>query len=162
MQKQFTVAPLAGVVVLISMGAACNKEPTRPAPTPNGGTPGIARVEMAGPATFAPGTRVNYKLTGFLTDGTTRDMTAEADWRSSNVAVATIDRSGEATGNSTGDTTISATVFPLTSRKGITVMPAGTFKLVGSILEETSAHHSVRALSFRWPREYGSEPTRRS
>jgi hypothetical protein len=141
MQKRSPVALVGRVVVLMAICAACNKQPTptQPAPTPTpNGAPALARLEIAGPDTIAPGTRVNYKLTGFLTDGTSRDVTAEAEWRSSNVAAATIDQSGGATGNGIGETMISAILSPQSSRKNIVVMPEGTFKLMGSIVEEGS------------------------
>ncbi len=65
-------------------------------------------------------------------------MTAEAVWRSSNVAAAAIDRVGLATAGVPGDTQISATVAPHSSVKNVVVTPPGTFKLMGSVFEEAS------------------------
>lgn len=136
MQKRSIGTVVGGVVALISMLAACDKSPTRPAPKPNG--PALTRVEISGPDTLAPGTRANYTLTGFLSDGTTRDVTKDAVWRSSNVAAAAIDSTGLATGGVLGDAQISGAVAPYSSMKNVVVTPPGTFRLVGSVFEEAS------------------------
>lgn len=133
-------ASLGGLAVAISICAACDKTPTRPAPPlliPNG-KPVLTRVEISGPDTIAPGTRVTYTLTGFFSDGTSRDVTAQAVWRSTNEAAAAIDQSGVATGGSTGDTLISGAIPPYGSAKSVAVAPPGTFRLLGSVVEEVS------------------------
>lgn len=150
MQTRSIATVVGGVVVLISMFAACEKSPTRPAPT-NG--PTLRRVEISGPDTIAPGTRASYTLTGFLSDGTTRDVTRDAAWRSSNIAVVGIDGVGMATAGASGETQISGIVAPHSSVKNVEVRPPGTFRLMGSVFEEgsnlkiASARVEVRAVT---------------
>jgi len=59
-------------------------------------------------AFFAPGTTQQFKATGTMMDGTTRDITAEVTWKSRFEDIATIDAKGLATGIKKGLTYISA------------------------------------------------------
>ena len=133
-----TFASVGGLAVAIFICAACEKSPTRPAPllAPN---PVLTRVEISGPDTIAPGTRATYTLTGVFSDGTTKDVTTEAVWRSTNVAAAAIDQPGVATAGITGETLISGVIPPHGSTKSVVVTPPGTFRLIGSVLEEASS-----------------------
>jgi len=60
-------------------------------------------------ASIALGTKQQYAATGTYSDGSTRDLTASANWTSGNSAVASISTSGLANTRSTGATTITAT-----------------------------------------------------
>lgn len=150
MRKRPIVTALCGVVALISVCAGCDKSPTRPAPKPTPNGPVLARVEISGPDTIAPGATGKYTLTGFLSDGTTRDVTAEAVWRSTNAPAATIDQAGLATGLVPGETLISGAVASYSSTKNIVVTLPGTFRLRGTVVDDGSgvkigsAHVEVR------------------
>ncbi len=137
MQKRPIAAALS-VVVLSTICAACDKSPTRPAPKPTPTGPVLSRVEMSGPDTIAPGATGKYTLTGFLSDGTTRDVTAEAAWRSTNAPAATIDQAGLATGLVAGETLISGAVGFHSSAKNLIVTPPGTFRLRGTVVDSGS------------------------
>lgn len=61
---------------------------------------------------------VQYTATGTFTDGSSVDLTTTATWVSSNVAVATIDANGLATGVDAGTTTITASLNGVISNPG--------------------------------------------
>ena len=58
--------------------------------------------------TVVEGTTQQFIATGTYTDGSTANLTSSVTWSSSNLAVATIDASGVATGLGTGSSTITA------------------------------------------------------
>jgi trimeric autotransporter adhesin len=60
------------------------------------------------PKTITKGSKEQFKATGILSDGSTRDMSKLVTWSSSRPDVATIDSDGLATGVLAGDTTITA------------------------------------------------------
>src|SRR5438132_1312641 len=72
---------------------------------------------------IAQGTGQQFAATGIYGDGSTNDLTAVADWTSSNVAVATmtLDRPGLAKAGSPGSTTIRASYGPITGTASLTV-----------------------------------------
>jgi hypothetical protein len=110
--------------------------------------PGIAqtlqRIELSGPSTVAPGETVQFEVTGYLPDGTTRDVTAEATWSFGGGtplfgAHAGIGPGGVVTGRSIGDDELSAfakvpNFLPsLSSKAEVIVTPPGTFRLAGRV-----------------------------
>jgi hypothetical protein len=73
-----------------------------------------------------------------MTDGTSQDATARAIWFSSSASVLSIDESGVATAHERGETRISATVANRQSMKEVVVVPKGTFRLAGLVMESNS------------------------
>ncbi|HEY2901418.1 MAG TPA: Ig-like domain-containing protein [Polyangia bacterium] len=122
----------AGVVTALSNGA------TKVTAT-SGGVIGAAAITVS-PATLksltvAPGAAsvpigVTTKLTaqGVFTDGTTRDVTTQVAWTSSNNSVATVSNltgsEGTVTGVSTGTVTVSAALEGVNATSSITVVAA--------------------------------------
>ena len=79
----FVVSTAAGV-------ATCDKSPLTPVPVPTP-TPTVARpasvpavtgVRAIGPSSVAPGATAQFTAIADFSDGTSRDVTAEATWRS--------------------------------------------------------------------------------
>lgn len=136
MQKASTVAVLIALPALLALAIACDKSPT----SPNGQNGGnsITRLEMSGPDTVAPDTQVQYTLKAFLADGTTRDETRAARWTSYNSIVATVDPVGRVSAIKMGDTTIAASIGTSNSTKNVVVTPAGTFRVKGRMVDDTS------------------------
>jgi hypothetical protein len=93
---------------------------------------------MSGPDTIAPGTQVQYTLKAFLSDGTARDETRGVTWTSLNLTVATVDPLGRVSAITMGDTTIRASSGGSSSTKNIVVTPAGTFRVKGRMVDDTS------------------------
>ncbi len=64
-----------------------------------------------------------FTATGTYADDSTRDLTSQVTWASSNTAVATIASGGLATGVSAGSATLSATLSGVTANTALTVTP---------------------------------------
>lgn len=72
----------------------------------------------------AAGTAADLTATATLSDMTTRNVTAQVTWRSSDVAKATIDAAGKLRGLVKGPTTVTATLGALTATANATVTDA--------------------------------------
>lgn len=73
-------------------------------------------------AAIGLGTTQQYAAVGQYSDGSTQDLTASANWVSSDSVVATVDQSGILTTKSTGTTNIQATVSPVAGSASLTVV----------------------------------------
>ncbi|HEY8075829.1 MAG TPA: Ig-like domain-containing protein [Labilithrix sp.] len=72
-------------------------------------TPVLAAIIVGpNPGVVAVGKTVQMTATGVLTDGSTRDLTHDATWKSSRTDLATVDALGVVTGVAAGDATITA------------------------------------------------------
>lgn len=76
-----------------------------------------------GDATIAPATTIQFSAVGTFSDGSTRNITNQVAWSSSNPAAATIQNS-TATGVSQGDSTISASLNSISNSVTLTVSGA--------------------------------------
>jgi len=79
------------------------------------------QVTPAAPS-IAPGSTQQFKATGTYSDGTTKDLTASANWLSATQSVATINVSGLATGVAAGTSSISATSGTIVGTTTLTVI----------------------------------------
>jgi hypothetical protein len=70
-----------------------------------------------------------------MSDGSTRDLTASVNWRSSDTAVLSISRGGTATAAKAGQAVIVAEAIPKRASLAILVLPPGTFRLSGFVRE---------------------------
>jgi hypothetical protein len=117
---------------LMTVFAACeNDSPPQAGPTPVSGV--IARIELNGPRTLAPGETGTFTARAFFTDGTSRDVTSEARWRSNNFTILLIDGPGRGRGAGRGDATLTVDMNGVTSVLQIVVVPAGTYRLSGVV-----------------------------
>jgi len=95
--------------------------------TVSAATPTALSVTPASPS-IAKGTGQAFTATATFTDMSTQNVTASATWASSSPAVASVGNSagskGQATGLSTGSTTISAAYLGLTASSDLTVTAA--------------------------------------
>jgi hypothetical protein len=138
---------LAGFVVgLLVLGVSCKNNP--PIGPSGGGTtggtspptgPATTGLILDGPRSVAPNTTAQLTLTAQFSDGTTKDVTRDAVWTSSSTARVTI-AAGLATGRTPGEANITARYTPpgqffLTRSKELIVVPDGTFRVVGRVLE---------------------------
>ena len=78
---------------------------TAPAPTLQSIT-----VTPASGANVATGSNLQFTATGTYSDNSTRNLTTQVTWTSTNVAIATIDSAGLATGVAPGSVTVQATL----------------------------------------------------
>ncbi|MCE3285723.1 MAG: LigC protein, partial [Steroidobacteraceae bacterium] len=93
--------------------------------TPASSTPSLKSIEVTPSlATAAAGTTTQFTATGLYTDNTTRNLTAQVTWASSNTAVATVNNDGVATTVGAGNTTVSAATGALNGQTTLTVTDA--------------------------------------
>ena len=141
MQKPLAVAALLVALVLLSATGGCDKSPT----SPSGGN--VVQLSISGPDTVAPGAQAQYTVTVSPQNGA-RDGTVTASWTTSNPAVATIDQTGRVTGQGNGEVVIRAAFASTSSTKGIMVLPPGTFRVKGRIVDEFT-NQDVRSAEVR-------------
>jgi len=73
---------------------------------------------------IAMGLHGHFKATGFFSDGSRRDISAQAAWRSTNPAVASVSDGGVATALRPGGTTIMASMNGISGSTSLAVTPA--------------------------------------
>lgn len=95
----------------------------------------VTRVEISGPATIVPGQSAQYTAQATFTDGTSRDVTAEAAWESHNTQVLTIVR-GAATALQRGEADLLVRFGSQVGfKQQVLVLPEGTFRVRGVITD---------------------------
>ena len=125
--------PAAAGLLLVSLLAACDSQtpPTQPAPpspVPAPATPPqVVGLQVTGPGQVAPGEGAGYLATARFADGSTRDVTAEALWRSSDEAVLTITSAGAMVTRAMGEAEVRATFGPMSHARAVLVLPEGRF-----------------------------------
>ena len=82
-------------------------------------------VTPANPSILAGGTQ-QFTATGTYSDGSTQNISSQATWNSSSLAVATVNAGGLATAVLAGSTTISTTLAGVTGSTALTVQPSPT------------------------------------
>jgi hypothetical protein len=128
-------AALSTAILLALFLSACDKDrPNGPTPLPL--TPRVVRLELTGPASLPPGGAEQFRATAHFSDGSQRDVTTEAAWTSANSSIVSVSTSGLATGRDRGETDIRAAFSQVISTKRVIVLPPGTFKLSGRVLDD--------------------------
>ncbi len=139
---------VAGVGILLALslagllGACDDGPPTRPSPpleprtAPPPAPVSSARLEIGGPSTVPPGESVQYSAIAHQSDGSTRDVTNEAAWRTWDPSVLTISSTGLATGRERGETGITVNAGGRDASTQVMVVPAGTYRLAGTVRDE--------------------------
>lgn len=115
---------LAAAAVAAMLGCQ-NAPPTSPTPT----APSVNFVSVIGHAPSIGGTE-QFKAIAALTDGNTTDITALAQWNTSNPAVLTVGSGGLVTGVAAGNAEIRATYQ---TRTGSTPVPVASVACVFSV-----------------------------
>ena len=116
MKKLFLVALLLGVAGFVGCGGSSSSSGNTPPPV----TLQSIQVTPATPSINVKGTQ-QFKATGSYSDGSSKDLTASANWLSSSTSVASITTSGLATALTIGTTTISASSGSVTGTTTLTV-----------------------------------------
>jgi hypothetical protein len=108
-------------------------DPTAPTPVTIG--PGVLSLSLQGPPqSIGPGETGQMRAIARLTDGSDKDVTADAQWTSSQTQVATVS-AGVVTGQALGRVQIRAIYQGRSFGLTIVIKPAGTFILSGNITE---------------------------
>jgi hypothetical protein len=125
-----TALALAGLLVACDdKSPTAPTPPTSPPPRPAPAPVVLARLEVSGPATVAPGESVKFTATAFYSDGASRDVSSDATWDAGTSSVLSVTSEGVATGNERGVAIVRAAFNGRTSSKSVMVLPAGTFRL---------------------------------
>jgi hypothetical protein len=110
--------------------------PTRTTPPPTGpAAPTIARLELDAPSRIAPGESVRLTATIVRSDDSREDVTAQAQWSVSNGDVVGISSAGVATARAIGEAIIRVSAQGRTASRLTFVLPPGTFRLDGRVVE---------------------------
>jgi hypothetical protein len=93
----------------------------------------VVGTSLTGPAEIAPGSTAQFNLTATYSDGSTSDVTSTASWTAQGLGVLRSVGSGRYESIAAGETRIQASFTGRLATKLVLVLPAGTFKLSGSI-----------------------------
>ena len=105
-------------------------------------------IVSARPEIFQLGTTQQFKATGIYSDNSTRDITADVTWKSSNSAIATISNGGLVTAVTLGSTQITATLsgitfaaapLPVVTIKAVTIEQKSPLKLLVKSTQQFTA-----------------------
>ena len=137
MEKHYLSVGCTLALLLAVVAGACDDGPTRPSsanvPTPPTVPVTTTRLEIAGPASVAPGESAQFSATAYQSDGSTKDVTNEAEWRSGNHWALSISATGLATGVERGEAPVGAGFAGRTAWKTAFVLPSGTYRLMGKV-----------------------------
>lgn len=94
---------------------------------PGSGTPvSLSSIVVTpGAASIQAGSGQQFSAVGKFSDGTTKDLTASAQWSSSNISVASVSPSGMANGAGSGQTTVTAMSGAIQGSASLTVSSGG-------------------------------------
>jgi hypothetical protein len=138
---------------------ACDKTPT---PTPMAPSPGpaagpapvitTAEVEMVGPEIVPLGETIQFRLMARLTDGSSADVTHEARWSWGSTErvspeLVSISSPGLVKGLNGGEAWVSAEFDGRRGVRLVMVLPAGTYRLTGTVVEADA--HAGRVIGAR-------------
>ena len=111
---------MVGITALVMSGCGGGGGSSTPPPTQ---APVILEKIRISPENLPlpVGVEVQYEAKGMYSDGTTKDLTAEVSWSSSDNAIATIDATGKVTSVAVGTATISAVFGELSASTKVMV-----------------------------------------
>lgn len=134
----FLLAGLAGAFAACSESqASLPTQPSGPAPSAFGESARFPTLTLNGPQSMAPGESAQFSAVAQFADGSTRDITREVSWSSSDSAVLSVAPGGLATASTVGETSVQYRFQGLDSgRKPVLILTPGTFLLSGRILDD--------------------------
>ena len=133
------VAACVAVLVALTVLGCDGDSPTQPSPPPPSLPPppvSLTRVDIGAPVSIEPQRSAQLTATAVRSDGTTEDVTSQAQWGSSNSATVRISATGEATALRAGEVTITARYQSRSGTAVVLGLPSGTHKLTGVVTEE--------------------------
>jgi hypothetical protein len=133
---------IAVALVIVSCGSETPNQPTPLPPLPPPPV-SLARVDVRGPDSIALQQSVQLSATAVRSDGSSEDVSSQAQWSSSNSSVVRMSPTGEATALRSGEVTISARFQSRTGSASVAALPTGTHKLTGTVTEEGRAVDGV-------------------
>lgn len=121
--------------VITGLTLACDQPATNIPTMPPG--PSLNTFDLIGPSSIEPGQSVQMSAVVHFPDGTVKPaVSPTVIWRTSNPAILQLDQSGLVRSlTSTGESTITAQIGARSISREVVVLPAGTFRLVGTVSE---------------------------
>lgn len=142
------VALVAGAgLVVLATSCDDSPNPTRPSGTTNppaAGPTTVTRVDTVIPTSLEPGASARATASATMSDGSVRDVTAEAQWSSTNSSVVRASAGGALVAADRGEAMVTARFANRSSTGRIFVLPAGTFRLTGVVSEAGEPVNTVR------------------
>lgn len=123
---------LVGLFGFVAAGLLeCDNRPSHSPGLTTPTTPGVAivRLEIAGPPSVPPGGTTQFTAVARLADGSSRDVTEEASWGSSNRMALTV-LAGRVIGVQTGDARVSVSFNGRNANREVIVVAQDTFRIV--------------------------------
>jgi hypothetical protein len=135
MRKLSIVGGSIGAMALAAFIGACSEEPVsrlpaRPSPL------ALTGIEISGPDRLPPGKAAQFTAILRLSDGTKKAASADThvQWTTSNGQLLRVDTSGVVTAQQQlGDAVLRAGSGALQSTKEVSILPDGTFRVVGMV-----------------------------
>jgi hypothetical protein len=131
-------------LVMSSLLVACGDDPSFPMqPSPPAGPGGAApatvtNLSVEGPGTLAPGESAQFSATAKFSDGTIRDVTAEARWSSTDSSVLSLESPGRFAARAPGEAQASAAFQGGSHSRFVVSVPKGLVVLRGRVRDATS------------------------
>jgi len=133
-----TLKMVATAIVAGTLMAACDDTPTAPSRQPPPLPQPQNTLELSGQNTIAPGGTSEFTLIAVLADGTRTDVTSVAAWSTNGTSYAASLGQGRVRGVAVGETTLHANYNGRFASREIIVVPDGTFRVTGRVLEQDS------------------------
>ena len=127
------------VIVGLAAMAACGDPPVGPSRTPPPPPPpppnAVTSLRIEGPTTIPPEASAQFRLIATFSNGTTADVSAQANWTSDNTSVLSFSPGGAAKTGTRGEVHISARYQSQFGQAHVFVLEEGTFRVTGSVQE---------------------------
>ena len=142
MTPRKSMVAVGGSLIVIGLLSACGRKaaPTQPSPNippaPPASSPVLVDLRVDGPASLAPGDSVQYTATASYSDGSTHDVTSQAQWSSTNASVLMVAAAGATTARSNGDAEVRAAFGSLSHSRDVVIVPAGRYRLRAAVTED--------------------------
>jgi hypothetical protein len=130
-----------GATILVAIGVASCDSRERTAVQPSTGpttvtpVPSLARVDLIAPGSIAPGESVQLTANAVKSDNSVENVSGQAEWISSDPRVVEISSTGVAKGITGGEAVISVSYKGRSSSTRTFVLPAGTYRLSGTVTD---------------------------
>lgn len=116
------------VLAAISCQRSTPNEPGRPPAPPT-------RIDIDGPEVVAPDSMTQYRATAKAADGSTLEITKQAQWHSSDSEVLSLTSTGIAAARDIGESQITIQYLNLRAGFDVLVLPPGTYRVAGVVTE---------------------------
>jgi hypothetical protein len=134
------VVVVAGYVAFVTVAASCGRSPTSPArpvdTPPNPAAVSAVRINIEAPSSIEPDVAVQLRATATRSDGSSEDVTAQAEWSTSDPRVLQVAAGGVATARARGEAVVVVRHSARSASTRVVVLRNGTFRLDGLVSDD--------------------------